>query len=215
MHNQSGKNDVLISAAIAARRARDRELENALINPSMVELFKTVLDHAFLLPLMELKLNQCTSFQGGQILTQQNLAQPFCFSSATPLLFGKTFISLEVTTIGENEFREASQELPYGRHLAYFERALSTYSCIDFGTGVCGTQVFIERAVLSSDQSVIERIFPLRKLKRLWVAAIPEKIQSFRQLPEVQSSTWKIRLHYKLDCSAHQRGSKLLLGGTP
>ena len=166
MHNQSGKNDVLISAAIAARRARDRELENALINPSMVELFKTVLDHAFLLPLMELKLNQCTSFQGGQILTQQNLAQPFCFSSATPLLFGKTFISLEVTTIGENEFREASQELPYGRHLAYFERALSTYSCIDFGTGVCGTQVFIERAVLSSDQSVIEH-FSVEEIEKV------------------------------------------------
>ena len=65
MHSQNGKPDVLISAAIAARRARDRELENALQNPSMVELFKAILDHAFLLPLMELKLNQCTSFQGG------------------------------------------------------------------------------------------------------------------------------------------------------
>ena len=158
MHGQSGKSDVLISAAIAARRARDRELENDLQDPSMVELFKTVLDHAFLLPLMELKLNQCTSFQGGQILAQQNLARPFCFSSVTPLIFGETFISLELTTIGENEFREAFRELPYGRHLAYFENALSAYACIDFGTGVCGTQAFIEHALLSSDRPLIERI---------------------------------------------------------
>ncbi|MGJ8590528.1 MAG: hypothetical protein ACSHXW_20760 [Yoonia sp.] len=134
MHSQSGKSDVLIRAAIAARRVRDHELEKELQDPSMVELFKTILDHVFLLPLMELKLNQCTSFQGCQILTQQNLAQPFCFSSMTPRLFGKTFISLELTAIGENEFRQAFQELPYGRHLAYFEQTLSAYSCVDHWT---------------------------------------------------------------------------------
>ena len=176
MHSQNGKPDVLISAAIAARRARDRELENALQNPSMVELFKAILDHAFLLPLMELKLNQCTSFQGGQILAQQNLAQPFCFSSVAPLLFGKTFISLEVTVIGENEFREAFQELPYGRYLAYFEETLSAYSCIDFGTGVCGTQAFIERAVLLSDRSLIERIVDAETGESHFSAAEIEKV---------------------------------------
>lgn len=158
MHSVSGKCDVLINAAVAARRARDRELKKVLKDPSMLKLFKTVLDHAFLLPLMELKLNQCTSFQGCQILTVQNLAQPYCFSSTTPLFFGTTFISLELTAIGENEFRHAFQELPYGRHLAYFEETLAAYSCIDFGTGVCGTQTFIERALLSSDHPLIERI---------------------------------------------------------
>jgi hypothetical protein len=158
MHGHSGNKDLLINAALAARRARDHELENGLHDPSMVELFKTVLDHAFLLPLMELKLNQSTSFQGGQILAQQNLAQPFCFSSLTPQFFGRTFIALELTQIGENEFRHAFQELPYGRHLAYFEASLSEYSCVDFGTGICGTQSFIEHAMLSSDQHLIERI---------------------------------------------------------
>ena len=176
MHSQNGKTDVLISAAIAARRARDRELENALQDPSMVELFKTILNHAFLLPLMELKLNHCTSFQGGQILAQQNLAQPFCFSSVAPLLFGKTFISLEVTVIGENEFREAFRELPNGRYLAYFEKTLSAYSCIDFGTGVCGTQAFIERAVLLSDRSMIERIVDAETGESHFSAAEIEKV---------------------------------------
>jgi len=99
MHSQSGKNDVLINASIAARRARDQELEKGLKDQSLVELFNAILDHAFLLPLMELKLNKCTSFQGGQILTLQNLALPYCFSSTTPLIFGKTFIALELTEI--------------------------------------------------------------------------------------------------------------------
>tara|TARA_R110002124_G_scaffold165658_1_gene333038 strand:+ start:667 stop:906 length:240 start_codon:yes stop_codon:yes gene_type:complete len=74
MYSKSGKSDVLISATLAARHARDHELEKRLIDPSLVELFNAILDHAFLLPLMELKLNHCTSFQGGQILTHQNLA---------------------------------------------------------------------------------------------------------------------------------------------
>ncbi|MFT6676486.1 MAG: hypothetical protein ACJAVM_002690, partial [Sulfitobacter sp.] len=91
MHSQGGKNDVLIRAALAARHARDHELEKRLLDPSLVELFNAILDHAFLLPLMELKLNHCTSFQGGQILAQQNLAHPYCFSSVTPRFFGKTF----------------------------------------------------------------------------------------------------------------------------
>ncbi len=176
MDIQSGKSGVLISAAIAGRRARDRELENDLQDPSMVELFKSILDHAFLLPLMELKLNRCTSFQGGQILAEQNLAQYFCFSSVTPMLFGDTFISLEVTKIGENEFREAFRELPYGRHLAYFENALSAYACIDFGTGVCGTQEFIEHALLSSDRSLIERIVDAETGGNLFSQAEIEKV---------------------------------------
>ncbi len=158
MHSQVGKNDVLISAALAARHARDHELERRLLDPSLVELFNAILDHAFLLPLMELKLNQCTSFQGGQILAQQNLAHPYCFSSVTPRIFGKTFIALELTEVGENEFRHAFDELPNGRHLAYFEETLSSYSCVDFGTGVCGTQSFVERAIASSDFALIERL---------------------------------------------------------
>ncbi len=188
MDIKSGKSGVLISAAFAARRARDRELENDLQDPSLVELFKTILDHAFLLPLMELKLNQCTSFQGGQILAQQNLAQPFCFSSMTPLLFGNTFISLELTKIGENEFREAFRELPYGRHLAYFEGTLSAYSCIDFGTGVCGTQAFIESAVLSLDRPLMERfvdaetgvsLFSQAEIEEMMRGSIPERNSVF------------------------------------
>ena len=158
MHSQSGKNDVLINASIAARRARDQELEKGLKDQSLVELFNAILDHAFLLPLMELKLNQCTSFQGGQILTLQNLAQPYCFSSTAPLIFGKTFIALELTEIGENEFRHAFEHLPNGRHLAYFEETLSSYSCVDTGTGICGTQSFVERAITSADQALIERL---------------------------------------------------------
>ena len=152
------KNDVLITAALAARQARDRELEKALKNHSMVKLYKAVLDHAFLLPLMELKVNHCTSFRGGQILAQRNLAQPYSFSSETPLYFGKNLISLEITPIGEREFKEAFLELPDGELLTFFSQALSAYSCIDSGTGVCGTKAFIERALMSSDTPIIERI---------------------------------------------------------
>lgn len=158
MHSQSRKNDVLINACIAARRARDYELEKGLQDPSLVELFNAVLDHNFLLPLMELKLNYCTSFQGGQILTQQDLAQLSCFSSTKPLFFGKTFIVLELTKIGENEFKYAFEDLPNGRHLSYFEETLSSYSCVDPGTGICGTQSFVERAIASADQVLIERM---------------------------------------------------------
>lgn len=176
MHSQSGKNDVLINASIAARRARDHELEKGLKDQSLVDLFNAILDHAFLLPLMELKLNQCTSFQGGQILTLQNLAQPYCFSSRAPHIFGETFIALELTEIGENEFRHAFEHLPNGRHLAYFEETLSSYSCVDAGTGICGTQFFVERAITSADQALIERMvdaetgehyFPPEELARL------------------------------------------------
>jgi hypothetical protein len=158
MHSHSGKNDVLINASIAARRARDQELEKGLKDQSLIELFNAILDHAFLLPLMELKLNQCTSFQGGQILTLQNLAQPYCFSSTKPLIFGKTFIALELTEIGENEFRHAFEHVPNGRHLAYFEDTLSSYSCVDAGTGICGTQSFVERAITLGDHALIERM---------------------------------------------------------
>ncbi|KKK84421.1 hypothetical protein LCGC14_2783520, partial [marine sediment metagenome] len=156
--SQSGKNDVLITAALAARQARDRALEEALKNHSMVALYKAVLDHVFLLPLMEMKVNHCTSFRGGQILTQQNLAQPYSFSSEIPLYFGRNLISLEITPIGETEFKEAFHELPDGELLTFFSQALSAYSCIDSGTGVCGTKAFIERALMSSDTAIIERI---------------------------------------------------------
>jgi len=114
-------------------RARSRTRKR-LLDSSLVKLFNAILDHAFLLPLMELKLNHCTSFQGGQILAQQNLAHPYCFSSVTPRFFGKTFIALELTEVGENEFRHAFEELPSGRHLAHFAsgvvaRAGSAVSC--------------------------------------------------------------------------------------
>ncbi|WP_415182192.1 hypothetical protein [Phaeovulum sp.] len=124
----------------------------------MLDFFKTVLDHAFLLPLMELELNQCTSNQGGQILSHQGLARPSCFSSEAPLFFGKSFISLELTSTGENEFRQIFHELPHGHYSGHFGNALSAYSCIDEGSGICATQKFIEDAVNMPNLQILERL---------------------------------------------------------
>lgn len=189
MHCQNGTSGVLISAALAARRARDHELEKEIQDPCMVQFFKTILDHAFLLPLMELKLNQCTSFQGCQILTQQNLAQPYCFGSVAPLFFGEKFISLELTPIGENEFEQAFLELPYGRHLAYFGELLSAYSCVDYGTGICGTQTFIEHAIQSSDIPLLERIVDAETGENHFFAAKIE--ESFAGLDTMSNAAFR------------------------
>jgi len=152
------RDDVLVRASLAAKRAWNNQLEIGLIDNEVINQFSTLLSHSFYRPLLELELNGCTNLRGARVLVESWLAKPVDYSMVCDWTAQSRFEGLEISKIGRNELRATIEDMGGCKYLPDFKRAIRIYLCIDEGHGICASSGLIRRALADSSQPLLGRL---------------------------------------------------------
>lgn len=150
-------NDMLVQAETQAHRARLKVFEEHVDDPVGRRLLCRLANDVQFRSLLELELNGCTSFQGGQQLLGKELAFRTSFKARTTRFRGHQCHGLEISSFGTALLFEEQYGLEENRWLEYLRRAVLGYACMDEGKGICSTREFIETSLEIEDIEILKR----------------------------------------------------------
>ncbi|WP_417463216.1 hypothetical protein [Kordiimonas sp.] len=150
--------DLITKAFLAARRARDAELQHVLLDAEHAVAFARLVDHPYLLPLAELVENECTTLAGARILLENLLATYDEISLSEPLFFGARFETLVTSKVTQSELRASLEELCSEELAETFLSAVRRYRCIDNGYGIVPQRALLEEEIRKKNSRFLQRV---------------------------------------------------------
>lgn len=151
-------NEMLMRADLLAHEARQAVLCEFITDTVGRRLIQRLLDNPTLRPLLELKLNGCTTYRAARLLAAENLGKIEKFKARPVPFRGRECEAIDVTQIGEILIAEELDGLEENRWLSILQRSILAYSCIDDGNGICGTRAFVETALELPDPDILKRL---------------------------------------------------------
>lgn len=191
---QTGEtNEMLMRADLLAHEARQAVLREFITESVGRRLIQRLLDDPTFRPLLELKLNGCTTYRGARLLAPENLVKVENFKARPAQFRGKECEAIDITQVGEILIAEELDGLEENRWLSILQRSILAYSCIDDGNGICGTRAFVETALELPDPDILKR------LVSVWNGS--------RQFPEATAINQKLNDEQRASASHWWSGS--------
>jgi hypothetical protein len=179
--------EMLIRTDRSVHEAKQAVLREFITDAVGQRLIRRLLDSPAVRPLMELKLNGCTSYRAARYLAAEELVRIEEFK-ARPAPFRKRECeAIEISSLGEVLLAEEQEGLDENRWMSILRSSIVAYSCIDDGTGVCGTRAFIETSLELPDPDILKR------LVRVWGGN--------RQFPDAATISHKIDDEQRADAA--------------
>ncbi|SHL78935.1 hypothetical protein SAMN05444398_105268 [Roseovarius pacificus] len=171
-------NDMLLRADLLAHEARQAVLCEFITDSVGRRMVQRLLDNPTFRPLLELKLNGCTTYRGARLLAAEELVKLETFKVRPSPFRGEKFEALTITSLGEIFVSEEIDGLEENRWLSILHRSILAYSCIDDGNGICGTRSFIETSLELPDPEILKRLVSVWSGSRQFPEAstIPQQI---------------------------------------
>ncbi|MAP14513.1 MAG: hypothetical protein CMH86_06335 [Oceanibulbus sp.] len=150
--------DLITEAFLAARRARDAELQHCLLNAEHAVAFARLVDPPYLLPLAELVENECTTLAGARILLENLLATYDEYTLDEPLFYKAQFETLVTTRVARSELHALLEELCSKELAETFLSGVRRYRCIDNGYGIVPQQALLEEEIRRKNSRFLKRV---------------------------------------------------------
>lgn len=148
---------VIVRASLVARHARDRELSDRLSGPAEEAFFTRVLDHPYLLSLIELRLNGCTSLKGARALVERGMVDVIPFETDVQRFRGGELECLHINWVGNIELDQGVDSIEGSKYANSLYQAVTGYVCIDDGYGICFARPLLDTALQFPDAELLER----------------------------------------------------------
>lgn len=170
--------EMLIRADRSAHEAKQAVLREFITDEVGRRLIERLLDSPSVRPLLELKLNGCTSHRAARHLAVEELVTIVEFKVRPAPFRGRVCEAIEISPLGEIFLAEEQEGLEDNRWMSILQRSIVAYSCVDDGTGISGTRAFIETSLELPDPDILKR------LVRVWGGA--------RQFPDAAANLHRI-----------------------
>ncbi|WP_370311717.1 hypothetical protein [Sagittula sp.] len=170
--------EMLLRADQSAYEAKQAVLREFITDNVGRRLIQRLLDNPSIRPLLELKLNGCTSYRSARLLAAEELVKIEEFKARPAPFRGRKCEAVEISQLGEILLAEEQEGLEENTWMSILQRSIVAYSCIDDGNGISGTRAFIETSLELSDSDILKR------LVRIWGGA--------RQFPDAGVASHQI-----------------------
>lgn len=155
-------NEMLLRADRSAHEAKQAVLREFITDDVGRRLIQRLLDNPLIRPLLELKLNGCTTYRAARLLAAEELVKTEEFKVRPAPFRGRKCEAIEISQLGEIMLLEEREGLEENRWMLILQRSILGYSCIDDGNGISGTRAFIETSLELPDPDILKR------LVRIW-----------------------------------------------
>ena len=206
---RTGKtNEMLLRADILAHQAKQSVIEEFVTDMVGRRLINRLLDNPPLRPLLEIKLNGCTTYRATKLLVAEEFVKIEKFKARMSPFRGRECEAIEITTLGEMTIFEEQEGVENNKYISILHQAILAYSCIDDGNGICGTRAFLETALELPDQEILKR------LVGVWTGArqFPDAISFDQNLKDEQRAQ---AAHWWSEAGNLSRSGKIVELSTP
>ena len=154
--------EMLLRADLSAHEAKQKVLREYITDNVGRRLIQRLLDNPSVRPLLEVKLNGCTSYRAARLLAAEELVKTVEFKARPAPFRGRRCEAIEISHLGEIFLSEEQEGLEENTWMSILPYSIVAYSCIDDGSGISGTRAFIETSLELSDSDILKR------LVRIW-----------------------------------------------